>query len=164
MFRHEDIRNVVILALTLTLTALYSIKSYAQNQGIESYDLSTEIGFLTQVESINTDLMSLNLKKSEVELFQLDYAIFKQGIYDLVQRTGTSRFELLIPNGTGERERFQFEETSVMESLLQQKFASIRTYTGKSLESGCTAKMRTSDSGLKLMIFNSEFVTFIEQL
>ncbi|MBT8318238.1 MAG: T9SS type A sorting domain-containing protein [Lutibacter sp.] len=97
---------------------------------------------------------------SEFEVFQLDVNSIKNKLENAPKRVaGKSKASSTIvsfPNEKGILEDYEIFEASIMEESLQQKYPSIRSYAGKSINNpGSTIRFSVTPLGLNAMIFHS---------
>jgi len=97
---------------------------------------------------------------TEFEVFQLDVNSFKNKLENAPKRVAgkakNSTTILSFPNEKGELEAYEIFEASIMEESLQQKYPSIRSYAGKSINnSGSTIRFSVTPLGLNAMIFHN---------
>lgn len=96
----------------------------------------------------------------EFKVYNLDINSLKQQLQNAPKRKGKSLRSstiLSFPSASGELEKYEVFEASIMEKGLQEKFPTIKSYVGKSVENpGTTIRFSVSNIGLHAMIMGSE--------
>jgi hypothetical protein len=148
---------MIKLLISLFLVFCFSNYGFAQNSA--SFWTVVNESQLKQVQSkaqLPKQRQFLLLDQKQLQLFlenvpERNYTIFSSTILD-------------FPNAEGKMESFMIMESSVMSPELQQKFPSIRSYVGKSIENPST-RLRFSiskEKGLSSMALSDSGSVFIE--
>lgn len=96
----------------------------------------------------------------EFEVYNLDINSLKYQLKNIPKRKGKSLHSTTVlnfPSVNGELEKYEIFEASILEKPLQEKFPSIKSYIGKSINNpGKTIRFSVSNIGLHAMVMGSE--------
>ena len=139
----------IILSLLLSSSSIFAQKSYWQEIKNNSFK--------------PTNLIERISEPKEHKLFNLDFENLTNELNSISNRGSQQNHLINIPNGDGKMIKYEVKEASIMAPGLQEKYNTIRSYSGKSIDGKSTIRFSVSPyHGFSAMIFQEENVSYID--